>query len=86
MATVPVKCSENLINCLKQSCKELEIDAPIIVSGAGHDAMFLAEITEIGMVFVRCRNGISHSPKEWAEIDDILIGTKILYESIIKHI
>ncbi|MCT4477262.1 Zn-dependent hydrolase [Peribacillus frigoritolerans] len=86
MATVPVKCSENLINSLKQSCKELEIDAPIIVSGAGHDAMFLAEITEIGMVFVRCRNGISHSPKEWAEIDDILIGTKILYESIIKHI
>ncbi|MES1042597.1 Zn-dependent hydrolase [Peribacillus simplex] len=86
MAAVPVKCSENLINSLKQSCKELEIDAPIIVSGAGHDAMFLAEITEIGMVFVRCRNGISHSPKEWAEIDDILTGTKILYESIIKHI
>ncbi|MFF2501063.1 Zn-dependent hydrolase [Peribacillus sp. NPDC058075] len=86
MATVPVKCSENLINSLKQSCKELEIDAPIIVSGAGHDAMFLAEITEIGMVFVRCRNGISHSPKEWAEIDDILTGTKVLYESIVKHI
>jgi allantoate deiminase len=84
--TVPVKCSENLINSLKEACQELGIEAPIMVSGAGHDAMLLAEITDIGMVFVRCRNGISHSPKEWADIEDIVIGTQVLYESILKHI
>jgi allantoate deiminase/N-carbamoyl-L-amino-acid hydrolase len=65
---------------------ELGIEAPIMVSGAGHDAMFLAEITDIGMLFVRCRNGISHHPKEWAEIEDIALGTNILYETILKHI
>ncbi|MGF6947688.1 allantoate deiminase [Neobacillus sp. B4I6] len=83
---VPAKCSGNLINSLKESCKELGIDAPIMISGAGHDAMLLAEITDIGMLFVRCRNGISHSPKEWAEIDDIFTATKILYETVLKHI
>ncbi|MCM2533317.1 hydantoinase/carbamoylase family amidase [Neobacillus pocheonensis] len=83
---VPVKCSENLIDSLKGVCKDLGIVAPIMVSGAGHDAMLLAEITEIGMVFVRCRNGISHSPKEWAEINDIATGTKVLYETVLKHI
>lgn len=86
MAADPVMCSESLIQSLKETCNDLGIEAPILVSGAGHDAMFLAEITEIGMVFVRCRDGISHSPKEWAEIDDIFIGTKLLFETILKHI
>jgi allantoate deiminase len=82
----PVKCSDNLVNTIKEACKDLGIKAPVMVSGAGHDAMLLAEITEIGMVFVRCRDGISHQPKEWAEIEDIVIGTKVLYESVLKHI
>lgn len=86
MAAVPVKCSESLIQSLTETSMELGIEAPVMVSGAGHDAMFLAEITEIGMVFVRCRNGISHNPKEWAEIDDIFTGTKLLYETVLKHI
>jgi allantoate deiminase len=83
---VPVKCSDKLIQTLNETCMELGIEAPIMVSGAGHDAMFLAEITDIGMLFVRCRNGISHHPKEWAEIEDIALGTNILYETILKHI
>ncbi|RFU66020.1 hydantoinase/carbamoylase family amidase [Peribacillus glennii] len=82
----PVKCSGNLVNTIKEACKSLAIEAPVMISGAGHDAMLLAEITEIGMVFVRCRDGISHQPKEWAEIDDIVTGTKVLYESVLKHI
>jgi len=86
MAADPVKCSNNLIDSLTATCKDLGIEAPVMVSGAGHDAMFLAEITEIGMVFVRCRDGISHQPKEWAEIDDIVLGTNLLYETVLKWI
>lgn len=41
------------------------VDAYRLPSGAGHDAMVMAEVTEIGMLFVRCGNGgISHSPLE----------------------
>ena len=37
---------------------------PLLVSGAGHDALAMAELTPIGMLFVRCRHGgISHSPE-----------------------
>jgi allantoate deiminase len=86
MDAVPVKSSENLVQSLKEACKDLGIDAPVMVSGAGHDAMFLAEITDICMVFVRCRKGISHQPKEWAEIEDIVLGTKLLYETVLKNI
>ncbi|SFC65379.1 allantoate deiminase/N-carbamoyl-L-amino-acid hydrolase [Bacillus sp. OV322] len=83
---LPVKCSDNLVQSLQQSCQNLGINAPLMVSGAGHDAMLLAEITEVAMVFVRCRNGISHSPKEWADIEDITNGTEVLYETVLKHI
>ncbi|PLT35501.1 hydantoinase/carbamoylase family amidase [Bacillus sp. V5-8f] len=82
----PVKCSENIVKTIKEACKSLGIEAPVMISGAGHDAMLLAEITQIGMVFVRCRGGISHQPKEWAEIDDIVTGTQVLYESVLEHI
>ncbi|MFD0051252.1 hydantoinase/carbamoylase family amidase [Actinomycetes bacterium NPDC127524] len=83
---LPVKCSDNLVQSLQQSCQNLGINAPLMVSGAGHDAMLLAEITEVAMVFVRCRKGISHSPKEWADIEDITNGTEVLYETVLKHI
>jgi allantoate deiminase len=82
----PVQCSEYLNATFKAASKELGVEAPIMVSGAGHDAMFLADITEIGMVFVRCRNGISHQPNEWADIEDIELGTKVLFEAVLKHI
>jgi allantoate deiminase len=82
----PVKCSKNLVKSLKEASEQLGIEAPVMVSGAGHDAMLLAEITEIGMVFVRCKNGISHQPNEWADTDDIVIGTNVLFEAVLKQI
>lgn len=42
-----------------------------LVSGAGHDAMVMAELTKIGMLFVRCRGGISHSPAEHVLDEDV---------------
>ena len=40
-------------------------------SGAGHDAMMMASLTDIGMLFVRCGNGgISHHPLETLSADD----------------
>jgi allantoate deiminase len=86
MQAEPVECSKEVIDVLSEVSQSLGIDAPLMVSGAGHDAMLMADITEVGMVFVRCRDGISHSPKEWAEIADIVSGTKILYETVLKYI
>jgi allantoate deiminase len=83
---VPVQCSEELISTFKSVCEELGLDTPVMVSGAGHDAQLLAEITEVAMLFVRCRKGISHQPNEFAHIEDIALGTKVLFESVLKHI
>jgi allantoate deiminase len=52
---------------------------PVITSGAGHDAMVLAEIADVGLLFVRCRDGISHSPLEFVRPEDVTYATCTLY-------
>ncbi|XP_076959355.1 allantoate deiminase 1-like [Bidens hawaiensis] len=46
-------------------------DVPVLMSGAGHDAMAVSHLTNVGMLFVRCRGGISHSPEEHVLDDDV---------------
>jgi allantoate deiminase len=47
-------------------------------SGAGHDAMAMAELCPVGMVFVRCRGGVSHTPEEFLSAEDAAMGVEIL--------
>ncbi|MHC1745931.1 MAG: M20/M25/M40 family metallo-hydrolase [Negativicutes bacterium] len=53
-------------------------------SGGGHDAMNMAHLAPAGIIFIPCKDGISHSPREFAEPADIMKGidilTKTLYE------
>jgi len=51
-------------------------------SGAGHDGMAVAAVAPIAMVFVRCRNGISHNPAEFASLPDIETGARVLFATI----
>ena len=54
-------------------------DAPVMSTGAGHDAGILANAgVPAAMIFVRNPTGISHSPAEWAEPDDCLAGVAAL--------
>ncbi|CAN1327849.1 Allantoate deiminase 1, partial [Linum perenne] len=50
---------------------EVQDDVPVLMSGAGHDAMAMAHLTKVGMLFVRCRGGVSHSPAEHVLDDDV---------------
>lgn len=47
-------------------------------SGAGHDGMAMIDIADVGMIFVRCRGGISHHPSEHVEIADADAGARVL--------
>jgi len=55
-------------------------EVAILASGAGHDAMAMSDIAPIGMVFVRCRGGLSHSPEEWVEPEDVATGVSTLVQ------
>lgn len=53
-------------------------------SGAGHDGMAMAGITDIGMIFVRCRGGISHHPEEHVTTEDVVSSASVLLD-VIEH-
>lgn len=51
-------------------------------SGAGHDGMAMIDITDVAMLFVRCRGGVSHNPAEHVEAPDADIGARVLLRMI----
>ena len=59
--------------------------APRLPSGAGHDAMMMASLTGIGMLFVRCGNGgISHHPQETLSADDTEVAARA-FQDFLQH-
>ena len=51
-------------------------------SGAGHDGMAIIAITDIAMLFVRCKDGISHNPAEAITLEDIEVSTRVFLRFI----
>lgn len=47
-------------------------------SGAAHDTMFVADVTDAALLFAPSRDGISHSPMEWTDWDDCAAATRVL--------
>ncbi|KAF7104093.1 hypothetical protein CFC21_105018 [Triticum aestivum] len=58
---------------------------PVLMSGAGHDAMAMARLTRVGMLFVRCRGGVSHSPEEHVAEDDVWAAGLALLRFVDQH-
>jgi N-carbamoyl-L-amino-acid hydrolase len=53
-------------------------------SGAGHDAQILAEITDSGLIFIPCEDGISHSPEENIKWGDLEKATNLLLHALVS--
>ncbi|HEY1566573.1 MAG TPA: M20 family metallo-hydrolase [Solirubrobacteraceae bacterium] len=63
---------------LASSARRLGLSATEMPSGAGHDAQVMSRITPSGMVFVPSRDGISHHPDEFTELEDCINGANVL--------
>lgn len=79
---IPVKLDENLKNELSEVATKLGIEHKIMNSGAGHDAMKFWDIAPTGMVFIPCRDGVSHNKAEDIDYEDIILGSKIIFEEL----
>lgn len=78
--TKPISLDAEIIYKLSETAERLGIKYRRLPSGAGHDAMKFAEIVKTGMIFIPCKDGISHNPKEYAKLEDVILGVKIIYE------
>ena len=79
---IPVKLDEDLKNELNEVATKLGIEHKIMNSGAGHDAMKFWDIAPTGMVFIPCRDGVSHNKAEEIDYEDIILGSKIIFEEL----
>lgn len=81
----PVAIDEDMISLVATSCDDLGIEYMKLPSGAGHDAMNMAEKTQVAMIFIPCKDGVSHNPQEVASVQDISTGILVL-ESLVRKL
>lgn len=75
-----VECSVGLTALLERSVKAVQGTSLSLVSGAGHDGVVMAALTPVAMLFVRCRDGLSHHPDEYASPADLKIGLRVMVD------
>jgi allantoate deiminase len=71
-------CDPNIVAGLAQAVEAVGVPPRLLPSGAGHDAMAMGKLCPAGMLFVRCKGGVSHNPLESITVEDCAIGLKAL--------
>jgi N-carbamoyl-L-amino-acid hydrolase len=65
-------------NQLKKTGEALGLESLVMDSGAGHDVMNMALKWPSGLMFIPCKDGISHNPEEYASLEDLEMGVTLL--------
>ena len=73
-----VRCAPRLVSLLTRAVKECGQRPLELTSGAGHDAVVMASMTDVGMLFVRCKGGVSHNPAESVQTSDVAVAIDVL--------
>jgi N-carbamoyl-L-amino-acid hydrolase len=79
----PTPMSEMVTDILTAGAARIGATTRPMVSGAGHDAAFLAKVAPAAMIFIASKDGRSHAAEEWSENDDITLGAAVLYEAVL---
>jgi allantoate deiminase len=73
-----IVCSPQLTSVLALAVQDIGQPAIQLASGAGHDAVVMSRLTEVAMLFVRCKGGVSHSPAESVTEEDVAVAIDVL--------
>ena len=73
------------VDAVRAGAERLGASHRDIVSGAGHDAVYMARVAPTGMIFVPCEDGISHNEIENATPDDLAAGCEVLIHAIVER-
>lgn len=80
----PARFSESILNIIESSSDALGLRHRRLPSGAFHDAWHVAKVCPTGMIFIPCREGISHHPDEWASTGDCANGARVLAAVLVE--
>jgi N-carbamoyl-L-amino-acid hydrolase len=81
----PIACDPHLFAVLENAAKSAGMTTLPLVSGAGHDAAWIARVAPAAMIFVPSLDGRSHAPDEWTDNDAIARGAAVLFEAVLAR-
>ncbi|CAN6440958.1 unnamed protein product [Victoria cruziana] len=80
----PAVAAESILTAMSVASKQLNLSSKQIISRAYHDSLFMARISPMGMIFIPCYKGYSHKPEEYASMENISNGVKVLALTLAK--
>lgn len=81
----PVRFDADCIAAVRQGAETSGFSARDIVSGAGHDAAYVARVAPTAMIFVPCRGGISHNEAEFSSKEQCAAGAQVLLQAVLDY-
>ena len=72
------------VDAVRSATAELGYSSMEMVSGAGHDALYVAKVAPTSMIFVPCKDGVSHNEAEDAKPDDLEAGCNVLLHAMLR--
>ena len=70
---------------IAEAAERLGYPARGIVSGAGHDAVYMSYLAPTGMIFIPCKDGISHNEIEYASPEHVTAGANVLLQVMLQY-
>ena len=83
-ADPPASSSQDVLEAARTACKDMNLKPKEMVSRAYHDTLFMARLCPISMIFIPCRDGVSHRPDEFSSQDDIARGVEVLARTMLQ--
>jgi len=84
MNIAPVQMGSDIVAIERAVCGKLGLKSRDMSSGAGHDAMVMAGITDAGLLFVPSRGGLSHCPEEWTDYEALQKGAEVYLHTVLE--
>jgi N-carbamoyl-L-amino-acid hydrolase len=85
MEKPPVQFAGEVVDAVRTAAHELGYESLDMLSGAGHDAMNVAKVAPTGMIFVPCKDGLSHNEAESAEPRHLAAGANTLLRTLLAR-
>jgi len=82
----PVAFDAACVEAVRQGAAALGLPSREIVSGAGHDAVYMARVVPTAMIFVPCKDGISHNEVEYASPEACADGANVLLHAALARV
>ncbi|MFV0238050.1 MAG: M20 family metallo-hydrolase [Flavobacteriales bacterium] len=79
-----VKFSEQHVEIIKKAVNKLGVTSMDLVSGAGHDSVYISNVIPTAMVFIPCKDGLSHNELESIKKEDAVNGANVLLHTILE--